>query len=449
MKTASKLELVPIGSDYESILPKHQIPDPLPERMKAWVTYKGGKTVLEEVALPKMLPDDVLIEPLWISICSSDVNKFVDLIGDLKKTVFGHEFAGRIVGAGKNVNKALIGQIVVVEEHYPCLKCSLCLEGKFDRCQKEGFLGWYKSGNPKDWVRNGAFAEFVSIHHLCAKPTQGIENLDFFPSLMEPLGNTVKMERVVREKCAEVPKTLAIWGGCGAQALYMVPYFASKGVKNFVLIYRGKPAMMYMKSCLVDLDARLYFVNSENYEELNRLKRELGQEVGFVSIELTGQEKVQRKVIEYASPRGKIFYYGLPRGKIVMIPGTNIDIYTFVTGRAGIEELNLNGVRGIRVMGRDSESWKETIEVLKTNGQLRKETMKPLVMAGTTKNIGDLVDYLIHSGARYNQEPYGPRPAKFAVVSERMMRKCPITVSSLKVGKGSAKSFFSKYSTIY
>ena len=422
MKTTSKLELIPIGSDYKSILPKHPIPDPLPKTMKAWVTYKGGETVLEDVPLPKMLADDLLIEPLWISICVSDVSKFVDLTGHLKKTIFGHEFAGRVVCVGKNVNTALIGQIVVVEEHYPCLQCSLCLEGKFDRCQKEGFLGWYKSGNPKDWLRNGAFAKFVSIHQSCAKPTQGIERLNFFPSLAEPLGNTVRMERIVREKCGRVPETLAAWGGCGAQALYMVPYFANKGVKNLVLIYRGKPAMMYMKNCVRDLDANFYFVNSEDYEKLNRLKKELGQENGFVNIELTGQEKIQRMVIEYASPKGKIFYYGLPAGgKKVMIPGSNVDIYTFVTGRAGIEGLNLNGVKGIRVMGRDSESWKETIEALKTNGQLRKEIMKPLVMAGTTENIGDLVDYLINRGVRYNQEPYGPRPAKFAVVSEKMM----------------------------
>ena len=424
MKATSKFELIPIGPDYESVLPKHQMPDPLPEKMKAWVTYKGGRTVLEDLPLPEMLSDDVLIEPLWISICSSDVSKFIDLAGDLNKAIFGHEFAGRIVGAGRKANKALIGQIVVVEEHYPCLKCSLCLEGKFDRCQNQGFLGWHKSGNPKDWTRNGAFAEFVSMHQSCAKPTQGIEKLNFFPSLAEPLGNTVKMERMVREKCGGVPETLAIWGGCGAQALYMVPYFSGKGVKNFVLVHRGKPAMMYMKSCMVDLDAHLYFVNSEDEQELNRLKKELGQEDGFVCIELTGQEKVQRKVVDYASPRGKIFYYGLPEaGKRIMIPGTNTDLYTFVTGRAGIEELDLNGVKGFRVMGRDSESWKETIERLKSNGQLRKKVMKPLVMAGTTENIGDLVDYLINNGVRYDQDPYGPRPAKFAILNEKMGRK--------------------------
>jgi len=119
MKASPKLKLVPLGSNYKSILPKHEIPDPLPKKMKAWVTYKGGKTVSEKVSLPEMLPNDVLIEPLWISICASDVNKFVNLTGDLKKTIFGHEFAGRIVGVGRNVDDTLIGQIVVVEEHYP------------------------------------------------------------------------------------------------------------------------------------------------------------------------------------------------------------------------------------------------------------------------------------------------------------------------------------------
>ncbi len=424
MKTSSKLELIPIGSNYKSILPKHPLPDPLPEKMKAWVTYRGGKTVLEEIPLPKMLADDVLIEPLWISICASDVNKFINLTGDQKKTIFGHEFAGRVVGVGKNVNETLIGQIVVVEEHYPCLECNPCLRGKFDKCEKEGFLGWYKSDNAKDWLRNGAFAEFVSIHESCLKLTQGIEKLNFFPSLAEPLGNAVKMERIVREKCGKVPETLLIWGGCGAQALYMVPYFANKGVKNFVLIYRGKPAMMYMKRCIMDLNAKFYFVNSENQQELNLLRKELGQEEGFISIELTGQEKVQKMVIEYASPKGRIFYYGLPQGeKKVMIPGTNIDISIFVTGKAGVEELSLNGVKAVRVMGRDDESWEETITALKNNTQLRREIMKPLVIAGTTENIGDLVDYLINNGVRYKQEPYGLRPAKFVVVSEKMMEK--------------------------
>jgi threonine dehydrogenase-like Zn-dependent dehydrogenase len=47
-----------------------------------------------------MLADDVLIEPLWISICASDVNKFINLTSHQKKTIFGHEFAGRVIAVG-------------------------------------------------------------------------------------------------------------------------------------------------------------------------------------------------------------------------------------------------------------------------------------------------------------------------------------------------------------
>ena len=418
----NKLKFKPLGTDYKSILPKHKIIKTLPEKMGAWVTYKGGKTFLEKIPLPNMLPEDVLIEPLWISICSSDINKFTELVPNLNKTVFGHEFAGRIVAAGKNVEESIIGKTVVVEEHYPCLQCESCVKGRFDMCKREGFLGWHKSGNPDDWVRNGSFAEYVSIHYSCAKMTEGIEMLDFFPSLAEAFGNTVKMEMKIREICGNIPDTLVVWGGCGTQALYMVPYLAKKGVKNFILIDKDEEAMLYMKKHLEDLEIKLYFLNSENHEELIFLKKELRQQNGFITLELTGENSVQELVLKYASPNGKIFYYGLPqRYEKVFIPGTDIDLNSFITGKAGIEKLNLNGVSGVRVMGRDKESWGKTIKVIKIDEKLRKFIIKPLVMAGTTENIGELMDYLVSNGSRYKQKPYGMRPAKFAVISKKML----------------------------
>ena len=417
-----RIDFSPIGSDYKSINPKPFTQSPLPNKMKAWVTYRGGKTVLEEIPLPEVLPDDVLIEPLWISVCASDVNKFVDLLPGLDRTVFGHEFAGRVVAAGKKADTGLIGKTVVVEEHYPCLQCGPCRQKRFDQCEQEGFLGWYKSGNPNDRVRNGSFAEFVSVHHSCAKITGGLETRDFFPSLAEPFGNAVKMQMKVFEKCGDIPDTLAIWGGCGAQGLFMVPFFARKGVRNFVLLYRGRSAMMYMKHSLKDLDANIYYVHTDDHSELDRLKKKFRQEKGFVTVELTGNGAVQESLLHYASPRGKVFYYGLPQnGEKILIPGTDIDIFSFITGSAGIEQISLNGVTAYRVMGRDNRSWKESIDVLKEDRKLRNHILKPLIMAGTTENIGSLIDYLIHNGVRYDDPSFGPRPAKFAVVKENML----------------------------
>jgi hypothetical protein len=40
-------------------------------------------------------------------------------------------------------------------------------------------------------------------------------------------------------------------------------------------------------------------------------------------------------------------------------------------------------------------------------------------MAGSTKDIGTLIDYLIHNGVRYNEKPYGLRPVKFGIISDK------------------------------
>jgi threonine dehydrogenase-like Zn-dependent dehydrogenase len=418
----NKLKFNPIGTRYKSILPKHKVNKNLPAKMEAWVTYKGGKTLLEKIPLPDILPNDVLVETLWISICSSDINKFVDLVPGLDKTVFGHEFAGRIVAAGKNIDESIVGKIAVVEEHYPCLCCKSCKKGRYDMCLKEGFLGWYKSGNPDDWVRNGSFAEYVSIHHSCAKITEGIEMMDFFPSLAEAFGNTVKMEMKIKEICRYIPDTLVIWGGCGNQALYMVPYLAKKGVKNFILMDSDEAAILYMKKHLHDLEINLFFLKPESHEELIFLKKKLKQEDGFITLELTAEKSLQQLVLKYASPNGKIFYYGLPKKhEKVFIPGTAVDLYSFITGKSGIEKINLNGVSGVRVMGRDKQSWEKTIKVIKNDENLRKFIIDPLVLAGTTENIGELIEYLIINGSRYQQYPYGNRPAKFAVINKKML----------------------------
>ena len=59
MRLIVSSRLLPIGSHYKSILSAHPILEMLPKKMKAWVTYKGERTLREEVLLqwtPKFLP---------------------------------------------------------------------------------------------------------------------------------------------------------------------------------------------------------------------------------------------------------------------------------------------------------------------------------------------------------------------------------------------------------
>jgi|GEM_PF-3528566 len=419
----SELRLLPVGNNYKSVLPSSNINTP-PREMDAWVSYNNGKTFLEKVPVPGMLDQDVLIEVLWTSICPSDIKRLTDMGPDQKKAILGHEFAGRVVSVGKNADADLLGQIVAIEEHYPCLNCSECKMGQFDRCKREGFLGWYRSGNPDDWLRNGSFAEYVSIHHSCAKRTEGIEELDFLPSLAEPFGNAVKMEMSIREECKEMPETVILWGGCGFQGSYMSAYLSCKGVKNLILLDKNRANIRYMREQLKELNARFFLLDIEDHEMLVELKKRLRQEGGFINIDLTGDYSVLELNLKYAAPEGKVFFFGLPDNhKKTTIPGTKINLFDFLTGKAGINHVSINDVRGIGVMGRDNETWNKTIEVIKKDKSLRRFIMKPVVLAGSNKNIGQLIEYIKSNGSRFDQAPFGLRPGKFAVTSEKILEK--------------------------
>jgi len=417
------LELIPVGSQYKSTLLGEKI-EKVPIKMDAWVSYTGGDTILEKVQIPTLRPQDVLIEALWISICPSDLKRLIDPSLVLDKAILGHEFAGRIVSVGKEVDKKVIGSTVVVEEHYPCLICDECKKKKFDRCSQEGFLGWYSSGNPDDWVRNGAFAEYVSIHYSCAKEIKGLEGMDFFPSLIEPFGNSVKIERLIKEEFTYMPDTVVLWGGCGLQGSYMASLLSTNGVKNIILIDKNAAGIAYMKDQLKSFNSRFYFLNIDEHTRLSELKEKLGQHRGFINIDLTGSIDVQKIILNHAHPSGTVFFFGLPDDhNKTNIPGTKINLFQFISGDLGKEKIGIGGIKGIRVMGRDDMSWEKTIETLKSNKTLRDFILKPLVLAGSTDNLGELLKYMRINGSRYRQEPYGYRPAKFGLLSKKIIKK--------------------------
>src|SRR5512144_936812 len=103
--------------------------------MKAIVKAKAEPGLwLEEVPVPKVAGDDVLIRVLKASICGTDVHIY-NWDAWAQKTipvplVTGHEFVGRIVKVGSNVQDFHPGEIVSGEGHVVCGRCRNCLAGR-------------------------------------------------------------------------------------------------------------------------------------------------------------------------------------------------------------------------------------------------------------------------------------------------------------------------------
>ena len=132
-------------------------------RAAVWHGYKDLR--IEEKPVPVPGKGQVLIKVDWAGICGTDrheyegpnfipVKKPHRLTGRTAPLTLGHEFSGRIEQLGENVSGWAIGDRVTANGSLTCGVCEACKSGRYNICQKLGFLG---VGN------DGAFADFVVV----------------------------------------------------------------------------------------------------------------------------------------------------------------------------------------------------------------------------------------------------------------------------------------------
>src|SRR5215469_3367835 len=154
--------------------------------MKALVKARAEPGLaVEDVPVPAVGRDDVLIRVLRTGVCGTDLHIYqwdgwaqanVPL-----PLVIGHEFAGEIVELGSDVRDLAIGDLVSGEGHLVCGRCRNCMAGRRVQCAHTKGVG---VNHP------GAFAEFIALpatnvwRHL-----PGID-LDV-AAIFDPFGNAV------------------------------------------------------------------------------------------------------------------------------------------------------------------------------------------------------------------------------------------------------------------
>ena len=123
--------------------------------MRAAVYEGAGRLVIRDVPDPVPGPDEVLVEVEACGVCGSDV-QIINVPPGHPSTppvIIGHEFVGRIRGAGAGVRDAAIGARVVVDPDPKCGACASCRAGRPANCSNILALGVH---------RDGALARFVT-----------------------------------------------------------------------------------------------------------------------------------------------------------------------------------------------------------------------------------------------------------------------------------------------
>ncbi len=193
-------------------------------KMRAIVKHhQGFGAMLQQVDIPEISVDEVLVQVKATSICGTDVHIYNWDAWAEKRVkppyTFGHEFAGVVVKIGENVKSVQLGDHVSAETHFVCGTCPQCLAGKFHVCRNTRILGVDTTG---------CFAEYVAIP--ASNIWQNAKTMPhFMASIQEPLGNAV--QTVLSGEVAG--QTVAVIG-CGPIGLMAVNVAKAAGAAQVI-----------------------------------------------------------------------------------------------------------------------------------------------------------------------------------------------------------------------
>jgi L-iditol 2-dehydrogenase len=147
--------------------------------MKIAMYYSQNDIRIEEMSIPKISRDEVLVEMRACGICGSDLMDWY--LKNRAPFVLGHEPSGVIAEKGADVEGFDVGDRVFVHHHVACLECHYCLRGDYTLCEQ-----FHKTN-----IIPGGFAEYFKVPapNLQIDTLKIPESVSFEEAtLIEPLG---------------------------------------------------------------------------------------------------------------------------------------------------------------------------------------------------------------------------------------------------------------------
>ena len=269
--------------------------------MKALVKAKPEPGIwMQEVPVPEIGPNDVLIRVRKASICGTDIHIW-NWDAWSQKTikvpmVIGHEFMGEIAKLGTEVTGFQVGERVSGEGHITCGHCRNCRAGKRHLCRNTVGLGVN---------RPGCFAEYVALpaFNVFRVPK---EIPDEIASFFDPLGNAVHTALSFDLVGEDVLITGA--GPIGVMAAAISKHVGARHVVVTDLNpYRLELARKLGATRAVD-------VRTENLQETMRI---LGMTEGFdVGMEMSGNGQAFRDMLAAMNHGGRVAILGIPPSEV-------------------------------------------------------------------------------------------------------------------------------------
>ena len=209
------------------------------ETMKAIRMYAPRDLRLEQVPVPKIKPGEVLVKVMAVGICGSDIPRINELGAYISPITPGHEFAGEIVEAGKDIKGFKVGDRITVPPLLPCFSCEYCEQGHYALCKNYKYFG---SRN------DGAFAQYLAVPE--ANLLKIADNVTYeAAATTDPLANAL---HAIKRSGFKAGMSACVVG-VGAIGLFALQYMKAKGATTIVVVDVRDEKLAAAKNCGADV----------------------------------------------------------------------------------------------------------------------------------------------------------------------------------------------------
>jgi L-iditol 2-dehydrogenase len=266
--------------------------------MKAQV-FRGVKQLsYEEIPIPEIADDEVLVKVQVVGLCQSDIKKILYPLYEPPR-IFGHETAGTIAAVGSAVSGWQVGQRIVVLHHIPCMHCAYCLNENYSMCDVYKTItttaGFAPSG--------GGFAEYVKVPGHIVRNGGLIEipaDITFEQaSFVEPTNCCLK---AVKKAEIAPGQTVLITGAgpIGLMFIMLVKYFGARAIATDLIDSRVEKAIS------VGAEAAFNARDPDLPSKIRELTNGMGADVTLLAVP---SEKAFFQALDCTRKGGKILFF--------------------------------------------------------------------------------------------------------------------------------------------
>lgn len=264
--------------------------------MKSAVFYGKHDLRVENSPMPKVGPEDILIQVKACGICGTDVHIYEGDKGAAEvtpPTILGYEFSGVIAEVGSNVTKYKVGDRVCIDPNCYCGKCDFCRNGIAHYCTD--MIGY-------GTTVNGGFAEYCSVNQRQVYKLG--DNTTFEQGAMtEPVACCLHG----MDMCNIHPGSNVVVIGGGMIGLLMLQLSKLAGAARVALLEPVESKRIVAKKLGADI---LIDPINENVEE--ELKKAGMTWVNTV-IECVGKTATIQQAIDIVGNKGTVMMFGLTK----------------------------------------------------------------------------------------------------------------------------------------